>query len=231
MTKIFIATPMYGGKCDGAYTDALIKLLSLLEENGIKTFYRFIYNESLITRARDYLVHEFLQSDCTHILFLDSDIVVNPSNVIDLINEDKDVIGGCYPKKNLNMSVLITNAKNNIPQEHILASSLEYVFNVKENSSNRISSTTEVKDVGTGYLLIKKQVFENLKKHTPTYIANFLDIGSEKVYAFFQTSIDKKTNVLLSEDYHFCKEFKKIGGKIYIAPYARAIHIGTFNYG
>jgi len=231
MIKIFIATPMYGGLCYGAYTDSLIKLLSILEKNDIQSMYRFVYNDSLITRARDSLVHEFLKSDCTHLLFLDADLVINPVNVLDLIYENKDIIGGCYPKKDLNLSALVHNVKQEVPEEHLLASSLEYVFNTTKDSSNKISTTTEVKDIGTGYLLIKKDVFEKLKKITPCYTANLLNNTDEKIYAFFQTSVDNTTNVLLSEDYHFCKEYRSIGGKIYVAPYARAMHIGTFYYG
>ena len=54
--KIFVATPMYGGQCFGMYTKACIDLATLCANYGIECKFFFIFNESLITRARNYLV-------------------------------------------------------------------------------------------------------------------------------------------------------------------------------
>ena len=72
--KIFVATPMYGGMCHGMYTKASCDLAKISQayEMDVKMFY--LFNESLITRARNYCVDEFLRSDYTHMMFIDSDI-------------------------------------------------------------------------------------------------------------------------------------------------------------
>jgi hypothetical protein len=228
--KIFIATPMYGGVCHGEYTSSLVSLLNLLASNGYESQYRFIYNESLITRARDTLVSNFLDTDYSHLLFIDADVIINPNDVLKLIDEDKDIICGCYPKKELNWNLIQQNVNEGIPVEYISIKSSEYVFNVLENTSPNINNVSEVKDAGTGYMLIKRSVFEKLSKVVPNYKSNILNNNS-LVGAFFQTSIDEETNVLLSEDYHFCKSWRETGGKIFIAPYARAKHVGTYYYG
>ncbi len=73
--SIFIATPMYGGMNHGMYMKACLDLQGMCMQYGVATKFSFLFNESLITRARNYLVDEFLsRSDCTHLLFLDSDI-------------------------------------------------------------------------------------------------------------------------------------------------------------
>ena len=61
--KIFVATPMYGGNCHGMYTKSTADLAKLGQayEMDIKMFY--LFNESLITRARNYCVDEFMRSD------------------------------------------------------------------------------------------------------------------------------------------------------------------------
>ena len=74
--KLFIATPMYGGQCSGLYTKSMADLTSVCAKHGIPLRHYFLFNESLITRARNYCVDEFLRSDCTHLLFIDSDRLV-----------------------------------------------------------------------------------------------------------------------------------------------------------
>ena len=98
--SIFVATPMYGGMNHGLYAKACLDLQAICVQYGIKIKFSFLFNESLITRARNYLVDEFLnRSDCTHLLFIDADIHFDPKDVIAMLALDKDVIGGPYPKK------------------------------------------------------------------------------------------------------------------------------------
>src|SRR5438105_1383148 len=99
--KLFVATPMYGGQCTGMYMKSCLDLQGVCQQYGIETRFSFIFNESLITRARNYLVDEFLRSGFTHLLFLDADIHYNPQDVIALLALDKDVIGAPYPKKSI----------------------------------------------------------------------------------------------------------------------------------
>ena len=105
-----IATPMYGGQCTGMYMKSCLDLQTTFQQYGITSRFSFIFNESLITRARNYLVDEFLRTDFTHLLFLDSDIHFNPQDIIAMMALDKDVIGAPYPKKSLNWGNIATAA-------------------------------------------------------------------------------------------------------------------------
>ena len=102
--KIFVATPMYGGMCGGQYCKSTADLASLGTRYGIDISFFYLFNESLITRARNYLVDEFLRSDKTHLMFIDSDIGFDPQDVLALAaladpKSDKDIVCGPYPKK------------------------------------------------------------------------------------------------------------------------------------
>jgi hypothetical protein len=93
----------------------------------------------------------------------------------------------------------------------------------------------EVRHAGTGFMLIKRGVFEHLKPHVPTYrVASFKDENGEYVkpliHEFFATSIDA-SGALLSEDYHFCELFRKHGGTIHANPFLQLQHVGTYVYG
>ena len=57
--KIFVGTPMYGGMCLGMYTKASCDLATTATKYGMDVKFFYLFNESLITRARNYLVDEF----------------------------------------------------------------------------------------------------------------------------------------------------------------------------
>jgi hypothetical protein len=109
--KIFIATPMYGGMAHGLYVKSCLDLQTTMMQYGIETKFSFLFNESLITRARNYLVDEFLRTDYTHLLFIDSDIHYSPQDIIALLALDKDVVGGPYPKKSINWNNVAETAR------------------------------------------------------------------------------------------------------------------------
>ena len=101
--KIFVATPMFAGQCAGMYTKACIDLATMCANYGVECKFFFIFNESLITRARNYLVDEFLRAEeFTHLMFIDADIHFDPRDVLSLAvlcEDDKPIIGGPYGKK------------------------------------------------------------------------------------------------------------------------------------
>ena len=76
--KLFVATPMYGGQCHGMFAKSMADLSAICAKYGIEMRAYYLFNESLITRARNYCVDEFMRSDFTHMMFIDSDIGFNP---------------------------------------------------------------------------------------------------------------------------------------------------------
>ena len=125
--KLFVATPCYGGQCLGLYAKSCLDLQATCIQYGIECRFSFIFNESLITRARNYLVDEFLRSDCTHLLFIDADICFNPQDVLALLALDKDISGGPYPKKSINWTNIVNAVKRNVDNEKFNAGDLDQV--------------------------------------------------------------------------------------------------------
>ena len=200
--KLFVATPCYGGQCFGLYAKASLDLQSLCIQYGIDCRFSFIFNESLITRARNYLVDEFLRSDCTHLLFIDSDILYNPQDVLALLALDKDISGGPYPKKSINWSNIVNAVKKNADKPEWNAGELDqvtgdFVFNpVPGTKSFKVSEPVEVMEIGTGFMLVKREVFDKYKEeyphlnYKPDHIGQANFDGSRYIHAFFDTVID-----------------------------------------
>jgi hypothetical protein len=236
--KVFIATPMYGGQCAGYYCQGVLQASQMLGANGIESQYSFMFNESLITRARNGLTHTFLKTECTHLLFIDSDIKFDPADIVHMIRADKDIICGIYPKKEINWHTVKQAMQNNVPDDQLKFHTGSFVVNLvdyKGEVTVPVSEPVEIFNGGTGFMLIKRKVFEKLKKKVPSYTNDVGDLSGqlqqkEKIHEYFATSIEPETNRLLSEDYHFCRIWRLAGGKVWAAPWVKLAHIGTYAF-
>ncbi len=202
--KLFVATPMYGGMAHGLYLKSCLDLQGIMSRYGVDVKFSFLFNESLITRARNYLVDEFLRSDCTHLLFLDSDIHYNPQDVVALLALDKDVIGGPYPKKSINWNNIAHAARNHPDLEPRELETLvgEYVFNVVKGTSQfSVTEPLEVLEIGTGFMLVKREVFDKMAveypniRYKPDHVGQAHFDGSRYIHAYFDTVIDTKDSI------------------------------------
>lgn len=236
--KILIGTPMYGGMCSGLYAQQLILLQNMMAQNGIGCALSFLFNESLITRARNAIAKSFLKSDATHLLFIDADIVFQPAQILQMMQADKDVICGIYPKKEINWRSVRAAIESGVPDEQLRFHTGAWVVNLV-NYENAVEvpvhEPLEIWNGGTGMMLIKRSVLEAMKEHVPFYNNDVVDLSGnigqrEVIHEFFTTSIEPETNRLLSEDYHFCAEWRKLGGKIHAAPWVELGHVGTYTF-
>lgn len=236
--KLFVATPMYGGMCTGMYASAVMQCVGAFGQKGIQMYYSFMMNESLITRARNSMAHDFLKSDATHLMFIDADIAFNPNDIPRMVDADKDIICGIYPKKEINWVQVSEAVKNGVPPDHLQYHTGAFVLNLAHGETSKtgsINEPIEIANGGTGFMLIKRKVFEDLADKVPSYTNDMYHavdtVRDVKIIKeFFATSIDEESNRLLSEDYHFCKIARENGFKVWCAPWASFSHTGTYNF-
>jgi hypothetical protein len=236
--KIFVATPMYGGLCVGGYTVGLLNCVQEFMRNGMQLYYAHMMNESLITRARNTLAYDFLDTDATHLMFIDADITFNPADIVSMVNADKDIICGLYPKKEINWKTVAEAVKSGVEYQELPSYTGSFVVNLVGDvaqATGDVNEPMEIDNGGTGFMLIKRNVFETLKPTVPTYTNDMILIVDKNpvkkiIHEFFATSIDEVSNRLLSEDYHFCKIARQAGFKVYAAPWANLSHSGTYNF-
>ena len=244
--KLFVATPMYGGMNHGLYMKSCLDLQTVMIKYGIEVKFSFLFNESLITRARNYLVDEFLRTDYTHLMFIDSDIHFDPNDIVALMALDKDVIGGPYPKKSINWNNIAETARRNPDLNPRELENLvgEYVFNVVKGTQQfQVSEPLQVMEIGTGHMMIKRHVFDKMAeafpqiRYKPDHVGQAHFDGSRYIHAYFDTVIDTVDSYTgggsdryLSEDYMFCQMWRKIGGDVWLCPWMKTQHIGTYAF-
>lgn len=141
--KVFIALPIYGG-VQSVFFQSLIRFVQKPTVN-----YQIGFNcgDSLVSRARNNLVAQFLKSECTHLLFLDSDLEFQPEQISQLVNHGAEIVCGVYPKKQ---------------------KELAYVFNIFDGLTEPDKNgLLPVKCAGTGAMLIRREVLEKMQEAYP----------------------------------------------------------------
>ena len=237
---IIIGTPMYGGQTFGVYVESLLMLSKLLDSEGIRHAYSFVYNESLITRGRNAIVDQFMQHpDATHLFFIEGDIRFNPHDVLKMLKADKDIICGIYPMKGINWNNVAAAVQAGVHPQELKNHTGLYVVNLVNYDSHaefNINDPLEIYNGGTGFMMIKRNVFEKLAEVCPAYSNDMINQADptkqlgNKIVEYFATSIEPETNRLLSEDFHFCRVARLNGFKVYAAPWAKLTHYGSFPF-
>jgi len=245
--KLFLATPMYGGMNAGMFTRSVADLAAMCANYGIQLQMYFLFNESLITRARNYCCDEFMRSESDHMIFIDSDIGFNPQDVLALMAlqtlepEKYEIIGGPYPKKCISWEKIkqavdkgVADADANVLEKYVG----DYVFNPKGGSQTiSLAEPVEVLEIGTGFMMVTKAAMQKFSKTYPEYMylpdhvrtAHF--DGSREIMMFFQAEVDPATKRYLSEDYWFCQKAQKANIKTWLCPWMKLQHVGTYIFG
>ena len=208
--KIMVATPMYGGQCAGMYTKSSVDLSAVAQQYGMDVRFFYLFNESLITRARNYCVDEFMRSDCTHLMFIDSDIGFDPNDVLTLAalqsenpdDDDYDIICGPYPKKCISwekIKAAVDKGFGDENPEQLQRYVGDYVFNPAGDSpSINLTEPVEVLEAGTGFMMVRKNTFKKFAEayphlsYRPDHVRTAEFDGSREIMAYFDALIDDK---------------------------------------
>jgi hypothetical protein len=210
-TRVHICMPCYGGQLTESTFMSFIKWSNTCRQLGIDWTVETMTNESLISRARNTLTAKFLNTTgSTHLMFIDADIGWEPWHLLVLLDAQKDVIGGLYPMKSLPVKWCV----NGIPGQ----------------ADEPDGKLIEVTKTGTGFLLIKRDVFDKLNAHPAVRHFNN-DIGLPKeldpyMKTYFDTAV--REGRYYSEDWTFCENWRDLGGQIFVDKRVLLKHTGTY---
>ena len=209
-TRVHICMPCYGGMLTESTFTSFIKWASTARQLGINWTVETLSNESLISRGRNTLTAKFLSNkESTHLMFIDSDIGWEAWHLLVLLNRDVDVIGGLYPMKSM---------------------PVKWCVNGFEGAETGPDHLQEVTKTGTGFLLIKREVFEKLNAH-PAVRPFVNDIGlSAELNPYMKTYFDTavREGRYYSEDWTFCENWRDLGGKVWVDKRVLLKHTGTY---
>ena len=229
--RICLSMPVYG-KIDVPFVQCLMGMLS---SSTVIQMWDFLPGDSLVNRARNNLAKRFLEGfpgqdkdgnpvTVQHdwMLFLDTDLIFRSEDVDRLyqlaLKRGPGIYCGAYPIKQLKPKVVFNNMPNCTPDEE---------------------GIVEVREAGTGFMLIHRDVYEQMKVKFKDEIEYDVDMGVPTEnpvisWDFFSVGVYYdpllKRKRFLSEDWYFCQRWRAIGGKVLMHSKISCNHIGTFNY-
>jgi len=206
--KIFIATPAFDGKTYVQYTCALARTIDLLVKNGIQYQIAINTSGSLLVAERNRINKMFLQSECTHMLCIDSDLGWPEHAVLGMLKHDVDFVAGLYPCR------------------HDKAFIFRPVYGENKSLVKNENGLLKMEYIPAGFMLIKRNVIE--KMHA---VFSFLyfepkqkEMKNENGYCLFNTElIDGE---FWGEDYVFCRRAREAGFEIWVDPLIEFDHAG-----
>lgn len=209
--SLFLATPCYGGGAHVIYLRALLAFEAACAERGLQLHLELGGGEALISRARGAMMTQFLDSAASHLLFVDADIGFAPDHVFRLLEAEKDVIGGVYPRKRQ------------------AGGALELELEPLSPEPPAAGELRQVASVGAGFLLIRRSAAVKLQAGYPQLRARLGDVKAAAVPSavmVFDSFVEPETRRYLSDHQAFCRRWRDLGGEVWADAGCRLRHVG-----
>lgn len=198
--RIFVAIPIYDSLLQIRTVKCLLEEQALAGVSGDEISFVFLPSCSVPAAGRNQLVQDFMDSECDRLIFLDSDITFEPGYLLKLAHHPVDFVGGCYRYK--------------LDQE-----SYPLTWLNKDELWSDANGLIEVETLPNGFLALSRNVFEKLKLSHPE--REYEHFG-KKAFCYFQMIF--QDGQLHSEDSYFCKEWRAIGGQVFLDPEIELTH-------
>ena len=234
-----VVSPSHDGKFFQNYVTSLLNFTIEAERAGMRMQVLFHQGESLVTRARNNCVAQFLANPSwTHLFWIDADIGFSAQAAFRLLLSGYDIAAGVYPLKRENWPA--EGVPAGTTQQQFEATFTRYTVNAK---ASEITSQVELEvqpdgfmkmtEAPTGFMVIKRAVFERLIASYPdlNYVPDSIGETDRGLhYRFFDVMVDPETRRYLSEDYGFCRLWSGLGESIYIDANSNLSHQGAKMY-
>lgn len=211
--KVYIATPAHDGTFVTQYVSSYNNMIVRFQKLGIGWMLGILEKCSILPHARNLLAADFLASDCSHLLFIDSDMGWPDYAALELLAHDRDVVAAVGRMKD---------------EEHKFCCHLDAdrLLYDKEAGLIRVGS------VGTGFMLVKKHVIEKLTEATKGK-AYRKGNGAGKAAGDLISpifDIEYRDGIMFGEDYTFCRRWQDLGGDVWVDPGIPLAHVGPYEY-
>jgi hypothetical protein len=242
--RLMVATPIYAA-AQGTYVRSALALALAAQARGIVVDFAFILHQPSINRARNMLAQIFLASDFTHMLFVDSDIDFSADDVYSMVSAmvahpECAILGGPVPKRSIAWANVEKASRAGLGQGNpadLARYAGDFTFSFVDSvQSFALDTIVELTRIGTGLMLIRRDVIETLCARHPELLyrpdadeRRGYGLG-EQVHALFQSMIEPETRHMLSDDYAFCRRARDAGFRVWLAPWVRTSHSGPATF-
>lgn len=206
MKHVFIAVPAYTGEVEAETRNAITRSVELAKSRGWNITDTIRCGDSMIPRARNYLVQQFLDTDATDLVFIDADVAWDGDELCRLVEYPVDVVAGCYPSRTETLRYTVRWADK------------------PDLIADPITGLLEVEGLPTGFMRLSRRCIEKMVAAYPQFECDEPALPGGKYTAMF--AFECVDRLEWSEDFVFCKRWRATGGKIWLAPDMTLHHIG-----
>ena len=235
--KLMIGVPTHSGTLTSATTDTLLKLQKALLERGDDFEIEF-YSGPVIADLRNAIVADFLQREADALLMVDSDMGAMPQVVLRMIDFDRPLVGCMYPKRLFNFEPTVGKI-GDLPT--LLQRSMQFVGRLETRTEGQIDLVLDggfarALHLGTGLLLMRREVFEKMKKAYPDLAGRgfnpeaFPGPRFEQNWGFFNPLAVATGGSNLAEDFSFCLRWREAGGEVWAEVESPIAHVGVHRF-
>lgn len=196
--KVMLAVPTYACP-DTSLTFALARSREALHEAGIQSALLILEGNCHVDDGRNSIVRDFLESDCTDLMFLDADVTWEPKGLASLCQRNEDIVGGVYPYRR--------EGGENMPVRLMAGSQC-------------VDGLREVEGLPTGFMKIRRHVLEKMAAERPWYF--------DKIYPthlVFNRSEPDEHHMRWGGDLDFCRRAREAEFRIYADGELRLGHV------
>ncbi len=236
--KLYVATPVHSD-VSIHYMQSVVRLQAECYKNNIE-FTLDMMKSSLVTQGRNVCVAHFLNTDYTHLLFIDSDILFYPQSIFKMLSKNVEMCSIPYPMKIINWDKVFDKYKNLPDMDTLQRDTSGNKFPVKikdsEDDVTMVNEMIELNYAPTGCMLLQRQVFDKMIKAYPTRtikqetVTDGQTVITPNLYNFFDTFYDEEAKRYYGEDFAFSKLWRETGGKCYALITEYITHVGEYQY-
>lgn len=159
-----------------------------------------------ISNCRNYIVAQFLASDCDDLLFIDDDLQWQKGAVNRLLDHEVDFVIGVYPYRADPVGFPV----------RILRQRIEI---------DPVTGLLEVNGGGFGFARVTRRCVEKMVRSYPELAYPEKGCPNDTAHMLFQLNV-LVDGVQFSEDMMFAKRWQDIGGKMWCDPEITFVHMG-----
>jgi hypothetical protein len=209
--KIMLGLPTYDFKVTAKLAISLASFCVQAQRHGVDIQICNISGCSVVSRVRNLIAKDFLDSDCTDLMFIDSDINFEAEDIFRLMAWNSD------PKKGIVAGIPVARKKGKV-----YISTLD--TDEDENIFMNYMGLVKAKRVATAFMMIRREVFEKLRDSHPEWVYHDEKKVGDEVIAFFDFAL--KEGQYIGEDFLFCDRARELGYEVWIDPTIKLGHMG-----
>lgn len=206
-----LGLPTYDFKMSAKLAISLASFCVKAQQHGIDIQICNISGCSVVSRVRNLIAFDFMQSDCTDLMFIDSDINFDAEDIFRLMAWNSD------PKKGIVAGIPVARKKGKVYISTLDTDDNEHIFMDK-------MGLVRAKRVATAFMIIRREVFEKMYEAHPEWRYHDEKKVGDEMFAYFDFALVDGQYV--GEDYLFCDRARELGFEVWIDPTIKLGHMG-----